>query len=313
MGMNKDLLYNFFKGNVSIEEGQKIKAWVEASKENERTFYRERKIFDALMLYNPLPEKKISILNILYNKSVEWLKIAIAVIFTLLLSYFYQEHKVGLDSMAMSTISVPEGQRTNITLPDGTNAWLNARTTIQYPVSFNRRERFVILKGEAYFDVKRNESKPFVVRTDAYNIEVLGTKFNVNAYPGTEKFETTLMHGSVKVILKTDSLQTVILAPDHKLSLEKGRLIMTKVEDYNPYRWKEGLICFSDESFPNIMKDFEKYYGVKIVIENENVLQSNFTGKFRQSDGIDYALRILRKNINFQYEKDNEEQIIYIK
>nr|WP_308757605.1 FecR family protein [uncultured Bacteroides sp.] len=311
--MNKDLLYNFFKGNVSIEEGQKIKAWVEASKENERTFYRERKIFDALMLYNPLPEKKISILNILYNKSVEWLKIAIAVIFTLLLSYFYQEHKVGLDSMAMSTISVPEGQRTNITLPDGTNVWLNARTTIQYPVSFNRRERFVILKGEAYFDVKRNESKPFVVRTDAYNIEVLGTKFNVNAYPGTEKFETTLMHGSVKVILKTDSLQTVILAPDHKLSLEKGRLIMTKVEDYNPYRWKEGLICFSDESFPNIMKDFEKYYGVKIVIENENVLQSNFTGKFRQSDGIDYALRILRKNINFQYEKDNEEQIIYIK
>mgnify|MGYP000213021782 CR=1 FL=1 len=313
MGMNKDLLYNFFKGNVSIEEGQKIKAWVEASKENERTFYRERKIFDALMLYNPLPEKKISILNILYNKSVEWLKIAIAVIFTLLLSYFYQEHKVGLDSMAMSTISVPEGQRTNITLPDGTNVWLNARTTIQYPVSFNRRGRFVILKGEAYFDVKRNESKPFVVRTDAYNIEVLGTKFNVNAYPGTEKFETTLMHGSVKVILKTDSLQTVILAPDHKLSLEKGRLIMTKVEDYNPYRWKEGLICFSDESFPNIMKDFEKYYGVKIVIENENVLQSNFTGKFRQSDGIDYALRILRKNINFQYEKDNEEQIIYIK
>ena len=73
------------------------------------------------------------------------------------------------------------------------------------------------------------------------------------------------MHGSVKVTLKADSSQTVILKPDHKLSLEKGRFVMTKVEDYNPYRWKEGLICFSDESFPNIMKDFEKYYGVKIV------------------------------------------------
>ncbi|EXY13859.1 DUF4974 domain-containing protein, partial [Bacteroides fragilis] len=71
--------------------------------------------------------------------------------------------------------------------------------------------------------------------------------------------------------------------------------------------------CFSDESFPNIMKDFEKYYGVKIVIENKNVLQINFTGKFRQTDGIDYALRILQKNIDFQYEKDNEKQIIYIK
>lgn len=311
--MNKDLLYNFFRGNVSVEEGQRIKAWTEASEENKRAFYRERQIFDALMLHNPFPAKKTSIFNFLHNKSTEWLKIAIAVMFTLLLGYFYQEHKAGLDSMAMSTVSVPEGQRTNITLPDGTNVWLNARTTMQYPVSFNRRERFVILKGEAYFDVKRNESKPFVVRTDAYNIEVLGTKFNVNAYPGTERFETTLMHGSVKVSLKTDSLQTVILKPEHKLSLEKGRLVMTKVEDYNPYRWKEGLICFSDESFPNIMKDFEKYYGVKIVIENKSVLQSSFTGKFRQSDGIDYALRILQKNINFQYEKDNEEQIIYIK
>ena len=115
------------------------------------------------------------------------------------------------------------------------------------------------------------------------------------------------MHGSVKVTLKADSSQTVILKPDHKLSLEKGRFVMTKVEDYNPYRWKEGLICFSDESFPNIMKDFEKYYGVKIVIENKNVLQINFTGKFRQTDGIDYALRILQKNIDFQYEKDNEK------
>lgn len=311
--MDKDLLYNFFKGNVSIEEGQRVKAWVEASEENERTFYKERKVFDALMLHNPLPEKKMSILNISHGKSMAWLKIAIAVIFTLLLSFFYQEHKAGLDSKAMSIVSVPEGQRTNITLPDGTNVWLNARTTIQYPVSFNRRERFVILKGEAYFDVKRNESKPFIVHTDVCNVEVLGTKFNVNAYPEAGRFETTLMHGSVKVTLKTDSLQTVILEPDHKLSLEKGRLIMSKVEDYNPYRWKEGLICFSDESFPNIMKDFEKYYGVRIVIENGKVLQNSFTGKFRQSDGIDYALRILQKNINFQYEKDSEEQIIYIK
>lgn len=304
----------FFKGDVSVEEGQRIKDWVEASEENERAFYRERKIFDVLMLYKPLPAvKKVSISSSLHAKSIEWLKIAAAVTLTLLLSYFYREHEANQDLMAMTTVSVPEGQRANITLPDGTNVWLNARTTIQYPASFDRQERFVILKGEAYFDVKRNESKPFAVRTDAYNIEVLGTKFNVNAYPGTERFETTLMHGSVKVTMKTDSLQTVTLKPEHKLSLEKGRFIVTKVEDYNPYRWREGLICFSDESFPNIMKDFEKYYGVKIVIENENVLQTHFTGKFREIDGIDYALRILQKNINFKYTKENEKKIIRIK
>lgn len=311
--MDKDILYNFYKGNVSVEEGLRIKAWVEASAENECRFYRERKLFDALMLHKPRPKKRSAVLNYIHNKRIEWLKIAVAVILTLLFGYIYQEHKATLDSMEMSTISVPEGQRTNITLPDGTNVWLNARTTIQYPVSFNERGRFVILKGEAYFDVKRNEDKPFKVLTDACDIEVLGTKFNVNAYPGAETFETTLMHGSVKVILKADSSQTVTLTPDHKLSLEKGRFKTTKVEDYNPYRWKEGLICFSNESFSNIMKDFERYYGVQIVVENRNILKINFTGKFRQADGVDYALRVLQKNINFRYEKDNEEQIIYVK
>ena len=119
--MDKDLLYNFYKGNVSIEEGQRVKAWVEASDENERAFYRERKIFDALMLNNPLPVKKTSFFNFTHYKKIEWLKIAMTVILTFLLSYFYQEYKAGLDSVAMSTISVPEGQRTNVTLPDGSN------------------------------------------------------------------------------------------------------------------------------------------------------------------------------------------------
>ena len=309
--MDKELLYNFFKGDTSIEEGQRIKAWVEASKENERTFYRERKIFDALMLHDPV-STTTSVSGFFLGKSIKWLKTAIIVTLTFLFGYLYQEYKAGLNK-SMSTISVPEGQRTNLILPDGTNVWLNANTTIQYPVSFNKRDRFVILKGEAYFEVKKDKSKPFVVHTEAYNIEVLGTRFNVNAYPGTERFETTLMRGSVKVRSKADASQTVTLKPNHKLSLEKGRLIMTKVENYNPYRWKEGLICFSDAAFSDIMKDFEKYYGVKIVIENENVSQTCFTGKFRQSDGIDYALRILQKNIGFRYEKNNEKQIIYIK
>ena len=311
--MEKEKLHRFFAGTTSIQEGMDIRAWMEASEENKRIFYKERKLFDALMVHDDQTTN-----NCISTKRIpkiirQWLKIASVIILTLTINYLYQEYKSENEVIAMNTVSVPAGQRTNITLPDGTNVWLNARTTLQYPVTFSQKQRTVFLKGEAYFDVKKNKSRPFIVHTDAYSIEVLGTKFNVDAYPETEKFETTLMHGSVKVTLKADSSQTVILKPDHKLSLEKGRFVMTKVEDYNPYRWKEGLICFSDESFPNIMKDFEKYYGVKIVIENKNVLQINFTGKFRQTDGIDYALRILQKNIDFQYEKDNEKQIIYIK
>lgn len=313
--MDRELLYNFFKGNATLEEGMKIKAWVEASEENERTFYKERELFNTLLLHNPLPEKKSSVFKLSIFKKIksDGLKIAVVVILTLAFSYLYQGYKNRRADVIMSTISVPEGQRTHLTLPDGTTVWLNARTTMQYPSSFNKKKRVVILQGEAYFDVKRNEDKPFVVQTSVCDVEVLGTKFNVNAYPELKKFEATLMHGSVKVIPKANPSQVVILKPEHKLSLENGKLNITRVENFDPYRWKEGLICFTDESFLNIMKDFEKYYGVKIVMENEKVGESHFTGKFRLSDGIDYALRILQGNLKFQYEKDNEKQIIHIR
>lgn len=313
--MDRELLYNFFKGNATLEEGMKIKAWVEASEENERTFYKERELFNTLLLHNPLPEKKSSVFKLSIFKKIksDGLKIAVVVILTLAFSYLYQGYKNRRADVIMSTISVPEGQRTHLTLPDGTTVWLNARTTMQYPSSFNKKKRVVILQGEAYFDVKRNEDKPFVVQTSVCDVEVLGTKFNVNAYPELKKFEATLMHGSVKVIPKANPSQVVILKPEHKLSLENGKLNVTRVENFDPYRWKEGLICFTDESFLNIMKDFEKYYGVKIVMENEKVGESHFTGKFRLSDGIDYALRILQGNLKFQYEKDNEKQIIHIR
>lgn len=313
--MDRELLYNFFKGNATLEEGMKIKAWVEASEENERTFYKERELFNTLLLHNPLPEKKSSVFKLSIFKKIksDGLKIAVVVILTLAFCYLYQGYKNRRADVIMSTISVPEGQRTHLTLPDGTTVWLNARTTIQYPSSFNKKKRVVILQGEAYFDVKRSEDKPFVVQTSVCDVEVLGTKFNVNAYPELKKFEATLMHGSVKVIPKANPSQVVILKPEHKLSLENGKLNITRVENFDPYRWKEGLICFTDESFLNIMKDFEKYYGVKIVMENEKVGESHFTGKFRLSDGIDYALRILQGNLKFQYEKDNEKQIIHIR
>lgn len=308
--MDKNLLYNFFKGDISTEEGLKIKAWVEASKENEKTFYRERKIFDALQLNTPLLETRLPHSR---KSGTQWLKIAAAIILTLVISYIYREFTTRQESEAMNIVSVPAGQRTNITLPDGTNVWLNTRTTLKYSTTFNNRDRIVFLEGEAFFDVKKNKDKPFIVKTKAYNVEALGTKFNVDAYPETTGFEAVLMNGSIKVSSQTHPSQNVILKPEQKISLENGQLKVTKVEDYNPYRWKEGLICFYNIGFSDIIKTFEKCYGIKIVIENKNALTYKFTGKFRQADGIDYILQVIQQSINFKFEKDNEKQIIYIK
>ena len=123
-----------------------------------------------------------------------------------------------------------------------------------------------------------------------------------------------LMEGSVKVVSRRKANEALVLKPDNKVSLQMdGTLKIAPVDDYDLYRWKEGLICFKNKSFLSIMKELEEYFGTQIKVENKNVLKHSFTGKFRQSDGLDYALRVLQKDIAFVYERDDEHQIIYIR
>lgn len=313
--MEKETLYKFYEGTASLVEEEAIRAWMEASDENKRLFFKERRLYDAMLLLGDetkqkkeIDKRKLSLSSL----RTEFLKIAAVVAITLGGTYLYQQFPTDNELMAMQTISVPAGQRVNVTLPDGTNVWLNARTTIKYPISFNSDKRQVVLDGEAYFDVAKNKKIPFVVHTDKCDVEVLGTKFNIDAYSDRGEFETTLMEGSVKVASVADPSQTLTLAPDSKVLLKDGRLTVVPVDDYNPYRWKEGLICFRNESFVGIMKDFEKYYGINIQVKNKDTLQYFYTGKFRQTDGIDYALRVLQKDIRFTYKRDDENHIIYI-
>ncbi|MDL2208296.1 FecR domain-containing protein [Parabacteroides sp. OttesenSCG-928-O15] len=311
--MDRELLYRFFEGTSSEEEMREIKTWMESSGENERLFLKERKLYDAILLSgdkSDLTKKKRSIGNkLLLNFS----KIAAVAILTLVLNYAWQHYGAPEEEVAMQSISVPPGQRVNLTLSDGTNVWLNARTTISYPVNFNKKERLLALDGEAYFEVAPDTRRPFIVETKTGKVEALGTHFNVESYSFQEKFEATLMEGKVKVSLLDDEMTNVILSPHNKAYLKDGSLQVEYVSDYTTYRWREGLICFKEASFVSIMNEFEKYYGVKVHIENQKVLQYYYTGKFRHTDGVDYALRVLQKDIFFTYQKDDERQVIYIR
>ena len=309
--MKKELLYRFFDGTASLEEEKQIREWMEASSDNESCFFKERKLFDAMTLL-PCDKHTVQKRSSSAGKFLlEMLKIASVILLTITAGYFYNQYQTPHEQIAMQTIHVPAGQRVNLTLPDGTNVWLNARTTLKYPVSFSSKERMMELDGEAYFDVTENKETPFIVKTDKGKVEVLGTEFNVEAYTGKEDFETTLMRGSVKVTVN-ETAETVVLSPDTKTILKDGRLVIEKVDDYTVYRWREGLICFKDEPFDSIMKEFEKYYGVTIEVRSRNVQKYYYTGKFRHTDGVDYALRVLQKDIYFTYTRDDENQIIYI-
>lgn len=312
--MEKELLHKFFAGTATLEEKEAIMHWMESDPDNKQFLLKERKLYNAVLLHgeDKQVQQQAGRQQYFLRRGVaRFLRVAAMIVVAFGLGYFWQSEKTE-GPIAMQTISVPAGQCVNVTLPDGSNIWLNAQTTIQYPVSFNKENRQVKLDGEAYFDVAKDSKRPFIVNTKECSVEVLGTKFNIDAYSSRDKFETVLMEGSVKVSMLDDPTQAVSLKPNNKVYRSNGKLLTQKVSNYERYRWKEGLICFVDEPFKVVMEDFEKFYGLTIVVNNQKVTQYLYTGKFKQTDGVDYALSLLQKNIHFTYQRDRENHIVYI-
>ena len=167
------------------------------------------------------------------------------------------------------------------------------------------------MDGEAYFDVSKNKKKPFIVKTDQGDVLVTGTSFNVEAYSTFDTFETSLFEGSVE-IHKNDAKLTT-LKPNEKATINDNKVLISKIQDTDDYLWKNGLIAFNNKQLKDILISLEKYFDINIQIDSEKLPQHTYTGKFRQSDGVDYALRVLQRSIRFNYERNEETGIIYIK
>lgn len=308
----KQLIYRFFEGNTSEIEEQKIKDWMESSEKNRRQFMQERILFDALLFSKG--EDIILNRSVSQNNTTRFWKITTAAAIALLMiisTFFVVERYTNNVNTAENIINVPPGQYVGISLDDSTHVWLNGNTQFTFPAKFKRKSRTVILDGEAYFDVTTDKKRPFIVKTLYGDIKVTGTTFNVEAYSRYKSFETSLFEGGVE--LYQNDKQVATLKPNEKVTLKNNQLLVSKIEDTTPYQWRNGLIAFTDKTLAEIAQTLGKYFDIDIVILNETLPTTTYTGKFRQSDGIDYALRVLQKKINFQYQKDNDKNKIYIK
>ena len=166
------------------------------------------------------------------------------------------------------------------------------------------------MDGEGYFEVAKDK-KPFIVKTSKYDVEVLGTTFNVESYKDKSDFRTMLYEGKVK-LYNTKNPEAVYLSPGQTAELIGEALQVVPTTDPNSYRWKDGLIYIEDKSFNAIMELFEKFYDVQIVVNNKAVKDLGYRGKLRISDGVDHALRVLQNDFPFKYKRDEERNIIYI-
>ncbi|MCD0487599.1 FecR family protein [Pedobacter sp. MC2016-14] len=208
------------------------------------------------------------------------------------------------------------GQTYMILLQDGTKVWLNAASTLKFPSTFAAsNQRTVVLEGEAYFEVFKNKSQPFVVTTEKsaatpkQEIIVLGTHFNVNAYKGESSIKTTLLEGSVKIA--EESGMEEILKPNQQAVLSgAGQLSVANVDAALAVDWKNGSFIFQGQKLSELMKRVERWYNVQVSYKNNEIKDLTFTGEISKYDKIEELLKILERTGRVKFEIEGSKIIV---
>lgn len=312
--MNKEVLQRYVEGNVTQEEIEQVVDWLDADENHVREFMALHKLNDIALL-NQQASHKIDRKKIFpFRKiGIELAKIAaVLMIFWGGMRFFDDSESSPAEPVTYQTLIVPAGQRVELILPDSTKVWVNARSKLVYPTTFGKEVRQVELNGEAYFEVKHNEQHPFVVKTSRMDIQVLGTEFNVTAYADVPTFNVALLRGCVE-------LQSSALSKNYRMNtmeqarLQDGKLVVGKIDDFDYFKWKEGLLCFNNESVESIIEKLCLYYDTSIDVHNQKFLKSRYSGKFRTKDGIEQVLKVLQIEHKFTYTKNNDLNLITIK
>ena len=352
---SEEFLIRFFNGQLNKDEINKLKEWIESSDKNLSEFETYRKIWLATAIH--LDNEKIDpeagwvkiaghlsaarsdtsspIFSLVKNRRLsKILGIAAMVVFLISLgsisSWLIFAPKKVQNTHNLSQVFVPLGSKSQLILPDGTTAWINAGSKLSYASDYNLTERVVTLEGEGYFDVRSNKKKPFIVQTSHLKIKAYGTVFNVKAYPEEQTITTTLIEGNVEIQLKGTSnrAHSFRLKPHQNIvyhintgtseikhEKESGKEIQDnrKNEKSNPEiqiidnikselytSWKDEKWVLEGITLNELAHLLERRYGTRIEILNERLNTYKFSGTI-QNETLEQVLVILRLTTPLEY------------
>lgn len=206
-------------------------------------------------------------------------------------------------ALSYNTIETPAGGQYQINLPDGTKVWLNSASSLRYPVLFSGKYRIVEITGEAYFEVAHNKAMPFKVLTAKQTIEVLGTHFNVMAYPEETSTNTTLIEGSVRVVKNNTSK---VISPGQQTRVREGKIDVVNVNIQEVTAWKNGYFIFKSEDLKTIMRQIARWYDLEVEYQG-NVSKKVFGAKISRFRNVSEVLSILEStgSIHFKIITDD--------
>lgn len=223
------------------------------------------------------------------------------------------EAEISIEQHATNKLIVPYGKRSEILLSDGTRAWLNSGSTLEFPSAFSGKRREVFLSGEMYIEVAPMKDKSFVVHTPGYNVKVYGTKFNVSAYSGTPS-NVVLVEG--RVSLQTAEREELFLSPKEQavFSETTGTFDTREVDIRSFISWKEGYLTFADTPVTDALKQIERYYNLSFNLDNNVSFKGlTCTGKIILSDNLDNVMTALSLISGTEYKRENNRIYIYKK
>ena len=322
----EEQLIKYFQGKLNSPERLLFLKNIESDRELKAKFI-EYKNMKALMT---IPDQKIDTVEsgeayIRFTKRIRNRKVyritkkaityAATIALIIVTTYWVSLERFPFQSQEadINTLYIPAGQRIRVTLQDGTNVWINSQTTLSYPIPFHHKERRVTVEGEAFFEVAKDADRPFIVSTQGVEMEVLGTSFNVCSYSSEDIITTSLIEGSLRVYFAESKSTGIILKENEQLFIHSDQMYVEAITHPDYFLWKDGIYSFKNELLVDVLKKLELYYDVKIRVEDPSIYQWEYTGKFRQRDGIDKILWMIQKIHNFKIERDEENNTITLK
>lgn len=315
------MLRLYLHDRYSLETEEKVQGWLAKNPETEELEQASKEYWDSISsgkdagTFKALKRVNTKIGIHSEEKKTVWLRTfsKVAAIFILLIGisgvWFYLQHQ---NNPVMVEISAAYGETKQVTLPDQTEVWLNAGSSLKYPSKFNRKIRSVSLKGEAFFSVTKNQSKPFLVETKNLTVKVLGTKFNLKAYPDEHQTVATLQEGKIEV--QTENRQKRQLVPNDQLvyNNETSELKVVRIAPKDIPDWKNGSLSFAEASLGEILQTLERQFNISFDIDKSIDLSTeHYTLKFEQGENAEQILQILTDVAgDFSYSVKNGQIVL---
>tara|TARA_R110002050_G_scaffold67924_1_gene147275 strand:+ start:87340 stop:88395 length:1056 start_codon:yes stop_codon:yes gene_type:complete len=313
-----------FKGKLDSKEQVLLDEWLSLSQENKRKFEIYEKLWKRsgeLIVSNTIDveasllktKKRIPDFRFKRRSVLGKLRVAAVVILTMGLGFLFN-YLLGANDLINGTpetvyqeVRASYGTRTKLLLADGSTVWLNSGSTLRFPIDFDKaEERVVELNGEGYFDVAKNESKPFIVNTPGLDVKVYGTSFNVSAYDEYDSMEVALVEGKVSLVQgeKGNRKEYMVLDPNDVVECNISEKRLSRVSDSKMSKytaWKDGQIVFYGDPIEKVVNRLEKWYNVDIEISDKALENYRFTATFND-ETLEQVLKLLSLSSPMEYK-----------